>query len=70
MSVADYEWGIGELLRDSQYLYGTMTRDIYYLGRVLGKKYKLLRVAYTIFMVGFVASILAFLVVFLFFSKH
>ena len=69
MSVADYEWGIGELLRDSQYLYSTMTRDIYYLGRVLGKKYKLLRLAYTIFMVGFVVSILAFLVVFLFFSK-
>lgn len=70
MDVADYEWGIGELLRDSQYLYGTMTRDIYYLGRVLGKKYKLLRGAYNIFMVGFVVSILAFLVVFLFFSKH
>ena len=70
MSVDDYEWGIGELLRDSQYLYGTMTRDIYYLGRVLGKKYKLLRGAYNIFMVGFVVSIMAFLVVFLFFSKH
>ena len=70
MDVADYEWGIGELLRDSQYLYGTMTRDIYYLGRVLGKKYKLLRGAYNIFMVGFVMSIMAFLVVFLFFSKH
>ncbi|GAB3221680.1 Pycsar system effector family protein [Spirosoma arcticum] len=70
MSVTDYEWGIGELLRDSQYLYGTMTRDIYYLGRVLGKKYKLLRGAYNIFMVGFVVSILAFLIVFLFFSKH
>ena len=69
MSVDDYEWGIGELLRDSQYLYGTMTRDIYYLGRVLEKKYKLLRGAYNIFMVGFVVSILAFLVVFLFFSK-
>lgn len=69
MSVEDYEWGIGVLLRDSQYLYGTMTRDIYYLGRVLGKKYKLLRVAYNIFMVGFAVSILAFLVVFIFVRK-
>ena len=66
MSMDDYEWGIGQLMQDSQYLYGTMTRDIYYLGRVLDKKYKLLRVAYTIFMVGFVGSILAFLLVFLF----
>ena len=69
MSVTDYEWGIGELLRDSQYLYSTMTRDIYYLGRVLAKKYKLLRVAYNIFMVGFAVSILAFLIVFIFVRK-
>lgn len=69
MSLADYEWGIGELLRDSQYLYSTMTRDIYYLGRVLGKKYKLLRMAYTIFMVGFAVSILTYVAVFLFFNK-
>ena len=65
MSLIDYEWGMGELLRDSLYLYTTMTRDIYYLGRVLSKKYALLRAAYTIFMVGFVVSILAFLLVFL-----
>ncbi|GAB2578553.1 Pycsar system effector family protein [Spirosoma areae] len=69
MSLGEYEWGIRELMQDTNYLYGTMTRDIYYLGRVLAKKYKLLRVAYTIFMFGFVVSILAFLVVFLFFMK-
>ncbi|GAB2531640.1 Pycsar system effector family protein [Spirosoma aerophilum] len=69
MSLGEYEWGIQELMQDSSYLYGTMTRDIYYLGLVLAKKYKLLRVAYTIFMFGFVTSILAFLVVFLFFGK-
>lgn len=69
MSLGEYEWGIQELMQDSRYLYDTMTRDIYYLGLVLAKKYKLLRVAYTIFMFGFVTSILAFLTVFLFFSK-
>ncbi|GAB3016431.1 Pycsar system effector family protein [Spirosoma pulveris] len=69
MSLGEYEWGIQELMQDSSYLYGTMTRDIYYLGLVLAKKYKLLRVAYTVFMFGFVTSILAFLSVFLFFSK-
>ncbi|SOD79876.1 Pycsar system effector family protein [Spirosoma fluviale] len=69
MNLGEYEWGIQELMQDSQYLYGTMTRDIYYLGLVLAKKYKLLRVAYTVFMFGFVTSILAFLSVFLFFSK-
>jgi predicted metal-dependent HD superfamily phosphohydrolase len=69
MSLGEYEWGVQELMQDSSYLYGTMTRDIYYLGLVLAKKYKLLHVAYTIFMFGFVTSILAFLAVFLFFGK-
>ncbi|MFD2572657.1 Pycsar system effector family protein [Spirosoma soli] len=69
MSLADYEWGINELMNDSNYLYSTMTRDIYYLGKVLAKKYKLLRIAYNTFMFGFVVSILAFLIVFLFFTK-
>ncbi len=69
MSLGEYEWGVQELMRDSAYLYITMTRDIYYLGLVLARKYKLLRIAYNIFMFGFVISILAFLVVFVFFTK-
>jgi predicted metal-dependent HD superfamily phosphohydrolase len=69
MSLGEFEWGIQELMKDSGYLYGSMTRDIYYLGLVLAKKYKLLRITYNIFMVGFVTSVLAFLVVFLAFDK-
>ncbi|WP_080055868.1 Pycsar system effector family protein [Spirosoma aerolatum] len=64
MSLGEYEWGIQQLMNDSSYLYNSMARDIYYLGLVLAKKYKLLRVAYNIFMFGFIISILAFLVVF------
>ncbi|MVM31485.1 HD domain-containing protein [Spirosoma sp. HMF4905] len=70
MSLGEFEWGIQELMQDSNYLYSSMTRDIYYLGLVLAKKYKLLRIAYSIFMFGFVMSILAFLVVFLLFDKN
>ncbi|GAB4024791.1 Pycsar system effector family protein [Spirosoma gilvum] len=65
MSLGEYEWGIQQLMNDSTYLYNSMARDIYYLGLVLAKKYKLLRVAYNIFMFGFIISILAFLIVFL-----
>lgn len=64
MSLGEYEWGIQQLMNDSTYLYNSMARDIYYLGLVLAKKYKLLRVAYNIFMFGFIISILAFLIVF------
>lgn len=60
MSLEDYEWGINEMMKDSEFLYGSMTRDIYNLGVVLGRKYKLLRIAYNVFMFGFVISSLSF----------
>jgi hypothetical protein len=37
-----------------------MVQDIYHLGVVLGKKYKLLRTAYGLFMIGIIASVTAF----------
>ncbi|WP_229311438.1 Pycsar system effector family protein [Larkinella rosea] len=60
MDLVDYEWGMKEMMNDSDFLYSSMTRDIYYLGKVLGKKYRLLRFSYTIFMFGFAASVVAF----------
>ena len=67
MPLADYEWGIKELMNDREFLYGSMIRDIYFLGKVLGKKYLYLRISYTIFMYGLVISVMAFAIsVFLF----
>jgi len=60
MPISDYEWGMKELLKDGNYIYSSMIRDIYYLGVVLGKKYKMLRISYTIFMFGIVISVLSF----------
>jgi hypothetical protein len=54
-------WGMREMLKDGDYLYGSLTKDIYFLGVVLGKKYRFLRISYTIFMYGFVIAILSFL---------
>lgn len=68
MSLKDYEWGMREMLNDAEYLYGSLIKDIYFLGKVLGKKYKLLRMAYTIFMFGFVISILSFVIAEAFFK--
>ena len=61
MDLGDYEWGMKEMMKDKDYLYSSLIRDIYFLGIVLGKKYKLLRISYTVFMYGFVVSILSFL---------
>src|SRR5579859_6352419 len=58
-----YEWGMREMMKDSDYLYSSMIKDIYFLGKVVAKKYKLLRLSYTIFMFGFVASMIGFILV-------
>lgn len=57
----EYKWGMSTMMRDPNYLYGTLVDDIYYLGKVLGRKYKLVRVAYSIFMIGIIVSALAFI---------
>jgi hypothetical protein len=62
MALKDYEWGMREMMKDYDYLYGSMIKDIYFLGKVLAKKYKFIRLSYTIFMFGFVASIVTFLI--------
>lgn len=70
MSLEDYSSGMEKMMTDAEYLYGSMTRDIYYLGRVLGKKYKLLRMSYNVFMFGFIISVISFLIASLFFDPQ
>lgn len=60
MSLEEYNWGMNEMLKDRQYLYDSMIKDIYFLGVVLAKKYRYLRIAYTIFMWGLIAAVIAF----------
>lgn len=60
MELKDFEWAIGELIKDKDYMYSTLTKDLYYLGKVLDRKYNLLRLTYNCFMVGTIISVLAF----------
>ena len=57
----EYKWGMATMMKDPNYLYGTLVDDIYYLGKVLGRKYKLVRIAYSVFMIGIIISALAFI---------
>lgn len=59
-SVEEYEWAVREMMKDPDYLYGSMTRDIYYTGLVLERKYRYLRWAYNVFMYGLVVAVIAF----------
>ncbi|MDQ6902670.1 MAG: DUF5706 domain-containing protein [Bacteroidota bacterium] len=59
-SYEQYNAAMREMMLDTDYLYGSLIKDIYYLGKVLGRKYRLLRLAYNIFMVGIIVSVIAF----------
>lgn len=60
MNLEDFNWGMQEMMNDKDFLYGSMIKDFYYLGQVLGEKYKLLRLAYTFFIYGITASAILF----------
>lgn len=60
MSLKDFEWGIDYLIENEETLYNSLTKDLYFLGLVLERKYRLLRITYNVFMVGIVLSALAF----------
>ena len=60
MDLEAYNWGMNEMLKDRDYLYNSMIKDIYFLGVVLAKKYKYLRISYTIFMWGLIIAVIAF----------
>ncbi len=63
LSLEQFEEAMDAVLRDGELLYGNMTRDLYFLGKVLDKKYRFLTMSYNIFMVGFVATVISFLAV-------
>lgn len=64
MKLDEFEWAMGEMMQDRDYLYGSLTKDLYFLGLVLNRKYNLLRITYTVFMIGIVVSVISFAVAF------
>lgn len=64
MPLEDFQEGMFEIMNDRDYLYKSLMRDLYFLGIVLEKKYRLLRIAYNIFMIGIIASVITFIISF------
>ena len=60
MNLADYTSGMLQVMNDRDFLYGTLIKDVYSQGVVLGRKFRLLRISYNIFMYGLIASVIAF----------
>ena len=64
MELEQYEWAVEELLKDRDYVYKALTKDLYFLGKVLDRKYRILRLTYTIFVAGTIISLISFAVFF------
>jgi len=64
MKLDDFEWAMEEMMKDRDYLYGSLTKDLYFLGLVLNRKYNILRLTYTVFMIGIIVSVISFIVAF------
>lgn len=62
LQLEQYEAAMDAMFRSDELIYGNMTRDLYHLGKVLDKKYRYLSVSYTVFMIGFVATVVSFLI--------
>ncbi|MCR8561152.1 phosphohydrolase [Mucilaginibacter sp. BJC16-A38] len=65
----EYNYGMQKMMIDKDFLYGSLIRDVYAQGVVLGRKYRLLRIAYNIFMFGLIVSVIAFIIAAAFYGK-
>jgi predicted metal-dependent HD superfamily phosphohydrolase len=66
MPLDQFAAGMEMMMEDGTFLYGSLIRDVYAQGLVLGKKYHLLRISYNIFMYGAIAAVVAFMLAYLF----
>lgn len=57
LSPEAYETTMMGILRDDDYLYRTILRDFYAQGLLLNRKYRLLHLSYTMFLVGMIVSV-------------
>ena len=69
MSSNDFVRGMEEMMEDKTFVYDTMIRNIHGLGSVLNRKFALLQVAYTSFMIALVLGVTSFLLVFFWISQ-
>lgn len=61
LDLEEYEWGIGEMMKDKDLLYGALTKDLFFLGKVLNNKYAFLSKGYNIFIFGLMLSVASFI---------
>jgi len=60
MELSDFKSKLRDIIKNKESIYDSLSMDLYYLGKVLQEKYRLLRWTYTVFLVGVILSVIAF----------
>jgi hypothetical protein len=60
LELNDFKSKLKEIIKSKESIYDSLSMDLYYLGKVLQHKYRLLRWTYTIFIIGVILSVVAF----------
>lgn len=68
MSYKEYQSGMKQIVADKDNLESAIMRDLYFLGRSLGTKYRQLRICYTVFMIGVIITVIVFLISYLIYA--
>lgn len=65
MPLDKFKSGIEKVATDDAILDDTVVNDLYFLGRALGHKFRLLRICYSIFMIGMTMTVISFILSYL-----
>ncbi|TDS15380.1 hypothetical protein DFQ03_2021 [Maribacter caenipelagi] len=60
MELDDFKSKLRDIIKSKESIYDSLSMDLYYLGKVLQEKYRLLRWTYTVFLIGIILSVVAF----------
>ncbi|QIE58287.1 hypothetical protein G5B37_01495 [Rasiella rasia] len=61
MELEEYEWAVKHMQSNTQEIYKVLTKDLYFLGAVLDKKFRILNITYVVLVVGVVVSVAAYI---------
>ncbi len=64
MSFEQYQEGMDHVISDEENLDNSIQRDLFFLGKSLGRKYYQLRICYNLFMIGVVISVILFVIIY------
>lgn len=64
MNINEYLDDLDEKFQSEDAFFANLNIDMYYQGKSINRKYRLIRISYTIFLIGLVISVASFLIVF------